>query len=220
MKTRVLSRFLKGAMVALVAVALTGATARPAKALEFNLDTVFSGNTPDGTGPWLNVTFEDSGANQVLMTVTSLLTGTSQFISQLYFNLDPAIDPTSITESGKAVDSGSFTLPTLSKGTNAFQADGDGKYDLLYDFSTAAGGRFNNSDVMTVTLSATGLTASSFNFLSNPAGGSGPFYIAAHLQGISGGGSSWITTPEPGTVAMLLGFAIPLGLYVRRRASP
>jgi uncharacterized protein (TIGR03382 family) len=60
------------------------------------------------------------------------------------------------------------------------------------------------------------LVATDFQFLSAPAGGHGPFYVAAHVQGIGAEGddSGWVTTPEPTTFTLAALAALAL---LRRR---
>jgi hypothetical protein len=73
------------------------------------------------------------------------------------------------------------------------------------------------------TLTEAGLTESSFNFLSTPAGGSGPFVTAAHIQSIgTGGASGWIdgavaAVPEPSSVLLLVSMLGGIGLMARKR---
>ncbi|HET6429730.1 MAG TPA: hypothetical protein VFJ30_15040, partial [Phycisphaerae bacterium] len=67
------------------------------------------------------------------------------------------------------------------------------------------------------------LTAGSFNYLSVPAGGSGPFPTAAHVQGI-GEDSGWVTAgsepvPDPATLTLLAVGACPCLLSADRRVS-
>ena len=120
--------------------------------------------------------------------------------------------------------SGSFAIPsigagTIERGTDSFKAGGDGKYDLLFDFSTIAGSTFGSGESVTFQISGiAGLTANDFAFLSAPSGGFGPFYAAAHVQGIGPDSlSGWIDpslgaqiipVPEPSSAAIL---ALSLG---------
>jgi len=182
------------------------------------------GTTPVGAAPWLRATFDDGGGSGKvnLKFDATNLTG-SEFVSGLYFNLNPALDPLALTF-GSITKVGSFQDPTITTGVDAFKADGDGKYDLLFSFATSGQGggslRFGAGESMSLDISAPGLTAASFNFLSAPDGGHGPYYTAAHVQSIgTGDGSGWVTVPEPSTylLATLAGF----GLWaIRRKAAP
>ena len=63
------------------------------------------------------------------------------------------------------------------------------------------------------------ITAASFSYYSNPAGGSGPFHSAAHINATpdGGSGSAWISAiPEP--CAGLYGL-LTLVLCQRRRRT-
>jgi hypothetical protein len=154
------------------------------------------------------------------------LTG-SEFASEIYFNLDPSLslDQFSLTF-GETASTGSFSTPTISQaaGDNNYKADGDGKYDFRFNFGTASGTTFGSGDSITYFISGIpGLTASSFSFQSAPAGGSGPFYAAAHIQALDGGLSTWIEpgggpmVPEPAPMA-LLGVSAILLVAVRLRS--
>lgn len=202
----------------------------------YQFNTVFSASgsvtNPAAPGPWIDASFEDS-SDGVVLTVTNLgLTGT-EFVSGLYFNLDPAYSPTNLSFSLVSQTSG-VTSPTIQTGTDGFKADGDGKYDVLLGFSTS-GGRFGAGDYITYLITGiSGLTATNFAFLSEPAGGSGPFYAAGHIQGIgdgSMGNSVWvepsagpipIPIPEPTPVAIVtiaLGLWGASRLWLRRRTA-
>ena len=188
----------------------------------------FSGAAaPVGTPPWLTATFDDhSSSGLVTMTLAATnLTG-SEFVSEWYLNLDPALDPTDLIFSAPT-KTGVFTTPSISLHTDHFKADGDGKYDILLGFATSGGGspsptRFDSADAVTYTITGiSSLTASSFDFLSQPAGGHGPFAMAAHVQGVGPDGalSGWVapgggfTIPEPATI----GFLALGGLTAMRR---
>ncbi len=194
-----------------------------AATVEFDSSIEFSGGTaPVGVPPWLKATFDDGGGSGKvnLKFEATNLTGT-EFVSNLYFNLDPALDPTQLVF-GAVSKTGTFDDPTFDTGKDAFKADGDGNYDLLVEFSNAPPGtRFGAGDALSVDISGiASLTASSFNFLSAPAGGHGPFYTAAHVQAIgAAGGSGWVTVPEPATwiLGSLASVGAALGSRRRRR---
>lgn len=180
----------------------------------FNIGMEFSGGAdPSGPAPWLRATFEDVPGG-VTLRMESLLNSPSEFVGNWSFNFDPTLDPTLL---GFALQSGGPAAQSIDTGVNAFQADGDGRYDIRVNFSQANGpNRFNEDDVVTYLIThPASIAASSFDFLSAPAGGHGPFSTAAHVQGIGQNGqlSGWVTVPEPASLAGL----ILAGLALARR---
>ncbi len=181
------------------ALPLTAGTVVFDSSIEFS-----NGTAPAGSPPWLRATFDDGGGSgKVNLKFEATNLTLNEFVSGLYFNLDPSLNPLSLTF-GPITKVGTFDDPSISTGVDGFKADGDGKYDLLFGFETSGkdGGshRFGVGDSMSVDISGiASLTANSFNFLSAPDGGHGPFYTAAHVQGIgrSGDLSGWVTVPEP-----------------------
>src|SRR5690606_8512015 len=150
------------------------------------------------------------------LSFSSVAGGESEFVASWYFNLDPAFDPTDlqISPTGQSRAAISTTHSGhIQTGEDAFQADGDGLYDILFSFAPPPGGpfpgpRFAPGDWIEYEITGiSGLTENSFAFLSAPAGGHGPFPTAAHVQGIGPGGegSGWVTVPIPQTA--YLGFA-------------
>jgi len=203
---------------------LLGATPLQAELITWNLTWVFSGATPDGT---LTVKLEDTATNTVQLTVDTTEVPPNpldtEFVSELCLNLDPAFNPNTLSFAGPG-----FTyVKLLSLGTDAFKPDGDGKYDIEFSFYTSAEKPRLDDDkqaVFTITRS-TGLSAASFKFPSAPApGGSGPFLVAAHVQGIDHEeGSGWVTRgdgdhpiPEASTM-LLFGSGLTGVLAVARR---
>ncbi len=146
--------------------------------------TAFSGTAPQGTPPWLSLTWNDhGGSGLVTVTLTATnLTG-SEFVTSVYMNLDPALDPDDLDFSAPT-KVGSFNNPSIHTETDEYKADGDGKYDIKLVFSTSAGTskRFDAGDAVSYDISGiASLNTYSFDFLSKPAGGSGPFTAAAHV---------------------------------------
>jgi hypothetical protein len=219
--------------LALGLVVLSAAPAAASAALVINLNTEFSGaSNPSGTAPWLRAEFTDAGTDTVTLTLTSLLQDSDEFVGIWAFNFDPSATAAQLAALG--IVQGTGPAAAISRGINFFQAGGDGQYDIKFDFDTSASGdRFELGDVATFTITGSGITAASFNFLSNPAGGKDPFLTAAHVQGIgpSAGQSGWITgpgvftaAPEPGTMGLALTavaiLAVPAFQRFRRRQDP
>jgi len=175
--------------------------------LSYGADLEFSGGqAPSGSTPWITITLNDHGSTgSVDFTLSAANLVSSENVSELDLNIVPSLNgdlPLSFTG---LVKTGSFTTPGISQGNDSFKADGDGFYDLQLSF--AVGGTlattFSNGDTLKYTITGTGLTALSFQTLSTPAGGHGPYVMAAHIQNTTGagaGGSGWVTDSTGGTV--------------------
>src|SRR5262245_43934737 len=163
-------------------------TAR-ATVMQAYINQVFSGSaTPSGSQPWLPATFDDTfpGHLPVQLQVTLSITGlvTPEKVDGWYINVDDgqtpptsgtAIDPTTLSFSAPT-KVGAFDDPTINLGTNAFKADGDGLYDIRFDFSTSNGHEFGAGDSVSYVITGPSfMNADSFTFLSKPAGGVGPY---------------------------------------------
>ena len=212
-----------------VALAMTLALVPAASAtLTFYYCEEFSGATPPaGPGPWLSASFTNTGVNTVQLVMSAGgLVGT-EFVDDWLFNLDPLL---SAGDLSFAFVSGGSTANAVNLGTNAFQADGDGLYDIQLDFPPPPGtftAKFTAGELVTYNITYTGAGSfdeNSFDFLSAPAGGHGPFKSAAHVQGIGtdGGQSGWVNdcvpTPEPSSMLLLgMGLTAASGMLVRRR---
>ena len=199
-----------------------------ANTITFGLNVEFSnGQAPGGPTPWVTAVFDDSfgGPNTVRLTMsaTNLLGngGGAEFINEMSFNFDPALDPTQLSIT--LVSAVGIGNTVVSTGVDAFQADGDGFFDIMFDFpqSNSRSGRFTNGEVAVYDITYTGpIDASSFNFFSVMGGGQGTFLAAAHINNATGpgsGGSGWIgVVPEPSTALLLAGGLLGLGWLGRR----
>lgn len=188
-----------------------------ATTLTLNFGDVFSSGAvaPVGPSPWLTAVFDDGGTpGSVTLTMTVANTVGVAAVDEVYFNLDPLFNASLLSFSYM---SGSSTGPATGNqgnngiftGTNQFQADGDGLYDIYFNFPPPPGtnsSRWTAGEVVTYNItSSQAITASSFDFLSAPGGGAaGPFTGAAHVlsTGPSGADSAWIAVsavPLPAT---------------------
>lgn len=194
-----------------------------AAVVTFDYTLTFSGTAPTTSAPWLTATFDDHNATgSVSLTITANGLG-SQSITSIYFNLDPALSASSLVFS---LDAGSSTAPApaVFQGTNAYRADGDGYYDIKLDFPPPGGmQRFDNNDTAFFTITGVNLTANSFQFLSQPGPGNnpGPYYSAAHIQGIPTGygtTSGWVApVPVPAALWMFAPALLGMVGLMRRR---
>jgi hypothetical protein len=192
--------------------------------LTLGLDIEFSGATPPaGSTPWITATFDDSfgGPNTVRLFLSATnLVGTEN-VKEWSFNFDPALDPTLL--SFALVGIPGSTPNAINTGVDAFMSDGDGNFDIQFDFPPPPGNfgaRFTagESVVYDITYVAP-ISASSFNYFSAMGGGQGTYISAAQIQSIGEAeDSGWIgVVPEPHTASLLsLGLAV---LALRRRRA-
>ena len=185
--------------------------------VSFDMAVIFEGpGVPTNPPPWVIATFDDGGTTGTVdLTISAPgLYGNPEKVAAVYFNLNPALDPTQLMFSAP-IKTGSFEDPVISLGVDAFQANGDGLYDILIDFNNGnQQDAFNGSETVQYTITLASLTANSFDFPSTPDGGTGEHKTAAHLLSLGAAEeSAWVTIPEPATVCLLaLG-----GLLLRRK---
>lgn len=202
----------------------------PAQAsiVTFNYGASFGQTAPDGPAPYATATLDDGGGTgSVTLTMTASSTIGNADITQVYFNFDPTFDPTELMFSYDGSSTGPAAAGNggngIFTGVDAYQADGDGKYDILFDFPPPPGNaKWMAGETVIYTITSTdAITANSFNFLSAPGGNAaGPFLSAAHFQSTGGGGGSdWVgASPVPVPAAVWLFGSGLLGLVgVARR---
>lgn len=191
----------------------------------FAFTNVYDGTTPKGSSTWVSAFFADvaPGTVQLRISAGGLVDG--EFLSAVFFNLDPSLNPTKLTFH-YVTGSGGIALPAITDGANFVKADGLEKFDVDFSFSQKAATAFTGNDYVTydITSSAYALTAADFDFLSPAAGGFGQLLASAEISGIPGACGStdngWIgpcqltPTPEPRVVTLL---ALAAGLYAASR---
>ncbi len=201
------------------------AIAAPAAAQQIiPLNYVFSGATPAASAPWLTLKLEDRNPTTVRLTMDAAGLSGQEFVSAWYVNFNPVLNATglnfSIISNPTQLSNGN-----IDTGTNAFKADGDGKYDILFDFPPPPGAfaaKFTAGEKVVVDVSrASGLSTSDFLYQSVESSGNGVYFTAAHIQGI-GNDSAWVgasAIPEPSTYALMAGGVVLGYVFVRRRKN-
>jgi hypothetical protein len=206
--------------LSLLPALLVAGFALEARAVSFtlNLDVHFG----DVSGGDVSVTISDQAAGVVRLSMDAggLLGGAD--VGAWYFNIsDPLVSLASLSAT---YVSGSITLAgtSVSFGSDAFMADGDGNFDVLFDFPPPGMDRFNAGDIVVYDISGDGdLDALDFFAFSSMGGGQGVYLSAAHIlsTGPNEEGSDWVgAVPEPGG-ALLFGVgSLIAGLAIRRRS--
>lgn len=186
---------LTGASLATLAMAATSANA-----LTFNLSAFYTGGNPNGTAPWVTITVLDVAANKVNVSVShNASSAAGQFVSDVYFNLDPFVGGITISNEVNGSKRGG-----MSNALDGVNGGAGNAFDLGISFvtSNAGGGanRLKPGEVWSGDLTGSGLSEAKFMALSNNG-----LQVGAHLQGITGQTypSAHITTPEPGSIAAL-----------------
>lgn len=221
--------------------AITGlatCAARPAKAqliLEFS--NLLNGTAPVGSAPWLRATFTTVSAGTVNLKLENLLPS-SEFVDDWGFNIDPSLAAglggTSLSGLAVAQQTGAGILPFGSGSVKGVDASNGGPnmkaglFDLVFGWPTPSATRFPGGTSATFQLTGTGLTENAFYFQTTADSHmfAGPYYSAAHIQGIPGGQSGSVYAvkvepqtgvPEPGAWALCAGIAVPAAALLRRK---
>jgi hypothetical protein len=213
------------AALAFAAAGLTSLSVQAAT-VTFNFGVSFGAVTPDGPAPYATAVFDDGGTpGSVTLTMSVAGTVGEADVTAMYFNLDPLLDPTSLSFLRTGGDGPTAANTDILTGVDAFQADGDGQYDILFDFPPPPGmndARFNAGESVTYDITGIAtLTADSFNFLATPAGGFGPFLAVARFQSTGPDpfdGSDWVgVVPVPAAVWLFGSGLLGLVGVARRR---
>jgi hypothetical protein len=204
-----------------VAAFLWSSGTAQATLLTYELNFEFSGATaPEGSAPWITAIFDDDTGNpdsvQLTMSATNLVN--VEFISEWLFNFNTDLEVSNLS---LTYSSGQQPSEPPNKGMNAYKADGDGYFDIQFLFPTS-GDRFTTGETSIYNLKYTSaISVHDFDFLSYSTAGNGPgpFYSAAHIQGIGeDDGSGWVApVPEPDTMLLLGSGLIGLAGLGRRK---
>ncbi len=203
------------------------------EAVPIELNSLYSGDTPKGSVPWLIADVSDRGEGGVLLLLNAQnLTGT-QFVGSWFFNLYDLSASTVVLPSFEAdyIPTASFAFSFSPSGGLGLGTSPLSGFEIGFDFPSSNNGngnRFSAGETLRVILS--GVTASSFF----PPPGAEGYLSAAHIQGISldssADASAWIAArsttppgpqpvPEPSAILFLgLGLTVTTG-FLRRKIS-
>jgi hypothetical protein len=198
------------ALTAVPAALLLATSAVPTQAatvVTFTYTQSFGAVAPDGPAPYATATFDDGGVEgAVTLTMQVAPTVGEADVTQMYFNLDPSLDPTLLSFTRDSGTGPSAANTDILTGVDAFRAGGGGFYDILFDFAPPPGRnslRFNAGESLTYMITGSGITADSFSVFETPGpgrGNPGPFHSVAKFQstGFNQSGGDWVgATPVP-----------------------
>ena len=175
-----------------------------AATVTFNYDQSFGAVPPIGPSPYATAVFDDGGsAGSVTLTMSVAGSVGEADITGMYFNL---VDDTQATLDGLSFAHVSGPAANSTDATtNAHKADGDGFYDILFDFPPPGGqANFHAGGISVYNITGIDLTANDFNVFGEAgsgAGNPGPFLSVARFQSTPGGGSDWVgAVPVPAAV--------------------
>jgi hypothetical protein len=224
------------AIAAIVLASVSSAAAVPADCTTpsstcFIPNVLITGTTPPDPLPWLTVEVVLDGLN-IVMAMKSDFADAS-FIQEVYFNVKDHAWLSDLAFGAMVVNNG--TVNTTNNPDIDIAADGfspavgeAGNFDIRFDFSSAAAGRFNLVDGIQFTVTCpgcAGFDVTAFDALST-GGNEGKFRIATHIGGFGDSGkvggeelpkeTTETPVPEPGTL-MLLGLGLAGVGFARKR---
>lgn len=187
----------------------SGVTA--AQTLTYNFgDPITNNIVPSETGPWLVIQLSQM-ENYTKITMNSYLSN-GEFIDQVGFNLNTSVDYESLVFTPSDLN-GSFTIPQINSGSDAFNVGGGNSVDLNIQFDVNNSGnginRFDLNDTFTFNVN-TPITS----FINN----TNQLPSIAHIQGIGPNSdkSTWLTPNIPEPSSLLLG-SIGIILLLNRK---
>lgn len=197
-------------------VSLTIAAATPASALVLSLDVFFSGPPTTAVAPYGRVEINpiSGGVEFILTNLTpGTLAGGSSKMDGVYLNYKGSQLLAPQSAPGGA---------SLNYAQNGFKADGDGWYDILFEYSSSNYLPTNSSVSFSILGDSNPLNFADFSL---PGGGNGVYLAASHMQSVipsgnsfwAGAGQATDPVPEPASLLLVGAGATVIGLIRRRR---
>ncbi|MCK5508855.1 MAG: PEP-CTERM sorting domain-containing protein [Desulfobacterales bacterium] len=241
-------------LITLVVGVIAFALPAQATTLTFDLDIEFSGaDEPQGEQPpsWLTASFDDGntpGTVTLTMTATNLMN--AEHIKEWYFNFESDyinVNLLSIIHDSGIAATTVYQSPDPNATKPEYKADGDGLFDLYFDFQNTFGVDDTAVYIISDNLDNGVITVESFNLASEPENPetSNPkpgYFSAAHIGGIydplfkdeygnevpnNTEGSGWIgdgdggwphqSIPEPATMLLLGSGLIGIAVSGKKR---
>jgi len=177
-----------------------------------------AGGVLSGTGVTVTIDDEDTAGSVIVKVDATGLTLTEK-VRALYLNVSPESlltdDPMTAADAPDPAGPPDDINPdSVVFSADTYMPDGDGLFDILSSWTNMD--PINEDEISVYTLSATGLTASSFQTLSTAAGGDndkGPFQVVLRVTSLDddGEGSGWFSGTfddngvPPGSIPMAVG---------------